>query len=215
MSQEVYREIYRLITDGDYLGGDALPEVELAERLGVSRTPVREALGRLQAEGVVVRRDNRRVYLAEMDPARVIEILTIRAALEAIAARAAAPRVDDAFLARMEDIFAHMEKARLRSPPDTRSYRDLNGQFHWAISALAENKTLETTIRNVSRRPAPSPTFNDWTAEELARSQQHHRELLTALRIHDGEWAEAIMRSHMLAARANFKRILALSRSGG
>jgi DNA-binding GntR family transcriptional regulator len=212
MSHEVYREIRRLIAEGDYLGGDALPEVELAERLGVSRTPVREALGRLQAEGVVVRRDNRRVYLAEMDPAHVVEIFTIRAALESIAARVATPRVDAAFLERMETLVALMETARTRTPPDLRSYRELNEELHWSILALAGDVTLEETVRSVSRRPAPSPTFNDWTAEELARSQQQHRELLAAFRAGDADWAEAIMRTHLLAARASFMRILALSR---
>lgn len=207
MSQDVYDEIRRLISVGHYIGGDALPEVELAERLGVSRTPIREALRRLQAEGIVERRSNRRVYLADMDPTGVVEIFTVRAALEPIAARLATPCVQDDFLEYLAALIERMEEVRLQTPPNLRAYRQANEEFHWAILARAGNAALETTVRTVARQPLVSPTFNGWNWEELERSQHHHRELIAAFKARDADWAEAVMRCHMLAARAAFIRV--------
>lgn len=207
MSLDVYDEIRALIARGHYLGGDAMPEQDLAERLGVSRTPVREALRRLMAEGVVERRSNRRTHLAEMDPDRVVEIFTVRAALEPVAARQATARVTPDFLDGLAACIARMDTALASRHPDLRAYRQGNEDFHWAILVQSGNTTLDVTVRGVSRRPIVSPTFKGWTAEELARSQGHHRELFVAFEAGDPEWAEAVMRCHMVAARAVYLKI--------
>jgi DNA-binding GntR family transcriptional regulator len=207
MSLDVYDEIRALIARGHYLGGDAMPEQELAERLGVSRTPVREALRRLMAEGVVERRSNRRTHLAEMDRDRVVDIFAVRAALEPVGARLAATGVTADFLDDLAACIHRMDAALAVRQPDLRAYRQGNEDFHWAILARSGNATLDATVRGVSRRPIVSPTFNGWTAEELARSQGHHRELLAAFEANDPEWAEAVMRCHMVAARAVYQRL--------
>lgn len=207
MSHDVYDEIRALIAGGHYLGGDAMPEQELAERLGVSRTPVREALRRLMAEGVVERRSNRRTHLVEMDRDRVVDIFTVRAALEPVAARLAATEVTTAFLDALVASIRRMDRALAARQPDLRAYRQGNEDFHWAILARSGNGTLDATVRGVSRRPIVSPTFNGWTPEELERSQNHHRELVAAFEAADPEWAEAVMRCHMVAARAIYLRI--------
>src|SRR5512147_1913489 len=142
MSLDIYDEIRALIARGHYLGGDAMPEQELAERLGVSRTPVREALNRLQAEGVVERRSNRRVHLAEMDPDRVVEIFAVRAALEPIAARLATGFVTPGFLEELSTAIERMEVALGARQPDLRAYRQGNEDFHWAILARSGSATL-------------------------------------------------------------------------
>jgi DNA-binding GntR family transcriptional regulator len=211
MRRDVYDMIRSLVVAGEYIGGDPMPEEQLATQLNVSRTPVREALKRLQAEGIVERRGNRRVYLAEVSPVTVVDIFQVRARLEPMGARLAALRVDAAFLALLEDRIEQMETARLASEPDLRLYRQANEDFHWAILKQSDSGALDGTVRSVARRRITSPTFRGWSAEELERSQSHHRELLAAFRDGDADWAEAVMTSHLYAARATFLR---LSRSG-
>ena len=98
MADDIYAKIRALIAEGAYLGGDAIPESELAARLGVSRTPIREAMRRLQAEGIIEREAYRRAVLVEVDPNEVIHIFTARAALEPIAAGMAVAKSDAAFI---------------------------------------------------------------------------------------------------------------------
>ncbi len=208
MSGDVYREIRTRISRGEFLGGDALREEDLAHRLGVSRTPIREALNRLEAEGIVERRSNRRVHLREMDARQVVDIFAVRAVLEPAAARLAAERADGAFVAGLGALVDRMETARLSRSPDLKAYRQANEAFHWAILEQSGNTTLDSTVRLVARRPIVGPTFNGWSPEELQRSQAHHKELLAAFEARDADWAHAIMLSHMLAARAAFRRLM-------
>lgn len=95
---DVYGMIRELIVAGEYLSGDPMPEEELADRLEISRTPVREALKRLQAEGLVERRANRRVYLCELNPSTIVETFVVRARLEPLAARLWLARLREAGL---------------------------------------------------------------------------------------------------------------------
>jgi len=207
MSVDVYRDIRTRISRGEFLGGDAMREEDLAQRLGVSRTPIREALNRLEAEGIVERRSNRRVHLREMDAHQVVDIFAVRAVLEPVAARLAAERADGAFVANLRALVGRMEVARLMRPPDLKAYRQANEAFHWAILEQSDNPTLDSTVRLVARRPIVGPTFNGWSPEELQRSQAHHKELLAAFEARDADWAYAAMLCHMLAARAAFKRL--------
>lgn len=209
MTHDVYQMIRTLILQGEYIGGEPMPEQELAARLNVSRTPVREALRRLQAEGVVERRSNRRVHLVEVNPNSVIEIFAIRARLEPLASRLAAERADDAFIELLSDRIERMELARRRARPDLKLYRQANEDYHWAILAQSGNAALEATVRNVARRQINGPTFTGWNADELERSQQHHRELVAAFRAADANWAEAVMALHLHAAHAAYSRIAA------
>ncbi|WP_195759886.1 GntR family transcriptional regulator [Paracoccus sp. S-4012] len=211
MRQDVYELIRGLILAGEYISGDPMPEEQLAERLQVSRTPVREAMKRLQSEGIIERRENRRAYLAEVNPVTVVDIFMVRARLEPMAAKLAASRVDEGFLAALEARIAEMETARLAAEPDLRLYRQANEGFHWAILKQSGSGALDSTVRSVARRRITSPTFRGWTAEELERSQSHHRELLAAFRLNDPDWAEAVMTAHLHAARATYFRLSGLA----
>lgn len=211
MRTNVYEMIRSLILAGEYISGDPMPEEQLAARLQVSRTPVREALRRLESEGIVERHANRRVHLAEVNPITVVDIFEVRARLEPMAARLAAARADEGFLRHLENRVAAMETARTAPEPDLRLYRQANEDFHWAILKRSESGALDSTVRSVARRRITSPTFRGWTAEEIARSQSHHRELLAAFRAADAAWAESVMTTHLYAARAAYLRLAKLA----
>lgn len=207
MAEDIYARIRALIAEGAYIGGDSIPESELATRLGVSRTPVREAMRRLQAEGVIRREAYRRAIVVDLDPNEVIHIFTARAALEPIAAGMAVPFADADFIDALRDLHARMDHAILQTDPDRRAYRDLNAQFHRVIWRQGGNAIFSDLVNMVARKPVVSPTFNNWTQAELIRSNRQHEDVVSAFDAQDKEWVEAAMRAHLLSSRANYRRI--------
>lgn len=207
MADDIYGKIRALIAEGAYLGGDVLPESELAVRLGVSRTPIREAMRRLQAEGVIRREAYRRAVVVDLDPNEVIHIFTARAALEPIAVGMAMEKVDQAFLDQLGELHREMDEAIHADEPERRRYRDLNAKFHRAIWAQGGNAVFAELVNLVARKPVVSPTFNNWTLDELIRSNRQHGEMLDAFAVGDTEWAKAAMAAHLLSSRANYRRI--------
>lgn len=204
--QEAYEGIRNLIISGEIVAGDPMPEEMLAERLNTSRTPVRDALHQLETEGVVMRHPNRRAYLADVNPMTVVQIFEVRARLEPLAARLAASHVDPGFV---EDLQHLIDKMTAVSQPDTidrRLYRQFNEVFHWRILQQSNSSAVATAVRQVARHRITSPTFQDWTVEELERSQNHHRELLDAFLVGDADWADAVMTTHLLAAKSIYTR---------
>ena len=205
MGEDIYGRIRAMIADGTYIGGDVLPEAELASRLGVSRTPVREAMRRLQAEGVIRREAYRRAVVVDVDPNEVIHIFSARAAMEPIAVGLAMQRVDANFLEKLQELHERMDAAI--ASLDRRAYRELNAAFHRVIWAQSGNALLAEMINSIARKPLVSPTFNNWTSEELMRSNSQHGELINSFEIRDSELAEAIMKVHLLSSRATYRRI--------
>ena len=207
MADDIYAKIRALIAEGAYIGGDTIPESELATRLGVSRTPIREAMRRLQAEGVIRREAYRRAVVVDLDPNEVIHIFTARAALEPIAAGMAVTLADDDFVNRLHDLHDRMEHFVQMEDPDRRAYRDLNAQFHRVIWRQGGNTMFADLVNMVARKPVVSPTFNNWTRGELIRSNRQHGDVVDALAARDKDWAEAARMAHLLASRATYRRI--------
>ncbi len=207
--QDAYDGIRQLILSGDFVAGDPMPEEMLAERLNISRTPVRDALQQLIAEGVVERRSNRRVHLAAVNPMSVVEIFAVRARLEPLAARLAAQHVTTEFLDELAGFVRDMDRAAQAPEPDRRLYRQQNENFHWRILTQSASSAVATAVKQVARHRITSPTFEQWTRHELERSQNHHRELMDAFRAADPDWADAIMSAHLYAARSIYARTAA------
>ena len=120
-------------------------------------------------------------------------------------------RVDGAFLARLRELHGGMDEALRESPPDRRAYRELNAAFHRVIWAQSGNNLLAEIINSIARKPLVSPTFNNWTEEELQRSNRQHGDLTEAFALGDGEWAQSIMHVHLLSSRANYRRIASIA----
>lgn len=198
----VYASLRGGILDGTYPEGARLGEVELAESLGVSRTPVREALRRLGSEGLVETLPNKGARVRTWSTRELEGIFDLRALLEGHAAALAAPRISDADLAVIADLVARMEAATADGrAPDYDLITDLNGRFHTAVTAAAGNPLLPEVVRSLVHVPIVVRTFRLYSPERLRRSMRQHRELLDALTAHDASWAEAVMRTHILSAR--------------
>jgi DNA-binding GntR family transcriptional regulator len=192
-----YERIRTLILHGDIPAGTRLGQVDLADRLGVSRTPVREALRRLTGEGLVEFQDNRGFRVAELRLDDVVRRLEVRLLLEPGTARLAAERATEADFEALEA--AIEREARARTASDV---HDASRDFHVLLAAAAHNRELVLTIeslwlvevgRRLLARRSTTPHWQDCDVAE-------HREILTALRARDGARAAALTEEHVRAA---------------
>jgi DNA-binding GntR family transcriptional regulator len=206
-SDRAYEIIRAQILNGYFAGGVHLRESELTVLCGVSRTPVREALRRLALSGMVVFTPHQGARVSNLDPDEIDEIYTLRAMVEGHAAKRAAARISRSELERLKRLAAEMEASvQTRSDTGAAAFLTANQEFHQIIMQAAASSRLSAMISLVFEVPLAQRTLSHYSDRELARSMNHHRELITALEAHDGGWAEAIMRSHIFAAGSALAR---------
>ena len=189
-----YDRIRTLILSGDVAPGTRLGQVDLADRLGVSRTPVREALRRLTGEGLVEFEDQRGFRVAALALDSVMQRLEVRLLLEPGIARLAAARRTDEDLAALEETIAR--EARATTAIDI---HDASRDFHVRMARATQNSEMvgslealwlpEVGRRLLSRRQANEP----WQQEDV----HEHEAILAAVRAGDGEAAATVMREHV------------------
>ncbi|MEU6040792.1 GntR family transcriptional regulator [Actinomadura sp. NPDC047616] len=196
-----YEAVRQMILSGEAAAGSRLGEAELAESLGLSRTPVREALQRLGSDGLVEVLPHRGARVVQWTSADLEEIFELRSLLEPYAAaRAARQRPDETVLADLRDLCAEMERAA--ADGDLTRVARLNSRFHAAVIEASGNRRLPAMLTSVMHAPLIIGTFRRYGADALARSMNHHRELVAAIAAGDPAWAESVMRSHIRAAAA-------------
>lgn len=183
--------------------GDRLTETDLARRLGLSRTPVREAVRQLESDGLVVHLPRVGMVVRELDYAEITELYEMRAVLEGTAARLAARAASDVELAELDAIQAEMTQAA-----DAAALAEANRQFHAVLLNAARNRFLVKAVDTVQKTLL---ILGPSTMEEGARAAEavaEHAALIAALRARDGKQAEALMRAHIEAAhRARLRQL--------
>ena len=207
VSASVYAELRQGILEGRYGLGASLIEVELAEAFGVSRTPVREALRRLAAEGLVEMEFNRRARVAAWKPSDLEHIYELRAVLESYAASRAASRIS----AEKVDLVAELcdgeaEAIASESPDRIDRIIALNARLHLLIVEAAENSRLRDLITPLVEIPSVLRSPSQHTDRHLQANLRDHIALLEALRHRDADWAASIMRMHMLDEKESLIR---------
>jgi DNA-binding GntR family transcriptional regulator len=192
-----------LIMGGELAPGARLGEVELAERLGVSRTPVREALSRLAAEGLVEIAPNRGARVATWTVAELEGVFDLRSVLEPQLTAHAVPNATAADVDELDDLARRMHEVGTPGPrQDLDALVPLNRAFHDRLVALAAHPTLATALAAAIHPPIVRRNFLTYDEASLRRSLAHHGEIVAALRAGDPEWARAVMTSHIANARA-------------
>jgi DNA-binding GntR family transcriptional regulator len=195
------------ILQGKYDAGSRLTEEDLARTAGVSRTPIREALRRLHAEGLVQFEPNHGAVVALYGVEQAEEIFELRALLEPISARRAAERATPGTISALR---ALAEQQLAESTRRTGEYLlrigELNDRFHRLIQSAAESVRLEKMLAGLIEAPLILRTFRQYTPAELIRSADQHLELVQAFEAHDPVWAHSIMAAHILAGRATYLR---------
>jgi DNA-binding GntR family transcriptional regulator len=203
----VYQSLREGILDGLYPPGARLGEVELANALGVSRTPVREALRRLDADGLIETAPNRGARVRSWNEAQLGDLLSIRAILEGHAAALAARNATDAQLDAMAALCDKMESiGRSGRTQSLERLTELNNAFHRSIHEASGNTLLPSVIHSLIQVPTVLRTFQSYTPKRRQVSMQQHLDILAALRERDPILAEATMRMHVLAARSTVLR---------
>lgn len=193
--QSAYDRLLDEIRHGTLPPGARLREVELAERLNISRTPVREAIRRLEADGLVEHLPRQGASLRRLAYAEVMELYEMRAVLEGTAARLAARAASELELRELSDI--NLEMTDSASPSDIVR---LNRQFHAALINAAKNRYLQRAIGAMGRTMLILGQSTLFDPVRIASAAQEHDTLLRALRARDGMAAESAMRAHIEAA---------------
>jgi DNA-binding GntR family transcriptional regulator len=191
LRRQVYERLEDMIVDGVLAPGQHLVELELAERLGVSRNPVREALQALERGGWVDLRPRHGAFVHTPSTDEANEFFHVRSVLEAEAARLAAEHADEASAAALT---ALIDEAARTPETDGRTLADLNTRFHRQIVVMAGNRVLAELLGAFEKRLR-------WYFKPVAmvggdRSWDQHAALVKAFTAGDAGWAEALMREH-------------------
>ena len=202
-TQKAYRFVRQSILDGAFPPGMRLREAAIAATADVSRTPVREALRQLSAEGLVDFEANAGARVASWSREDAEEITAIRVLLEGYATELAARKITPEQLAELVAVQDRMETAIDQTGvPDHSRVADYNAQFHSLIIAAAGSSRISGILQQVIQAPLILRKFAAFDRERTMQSVYSHRAIIAALKAGDSQWAGAVMRAHLLAARA-------------
>ena len=204
-SPGVFDRLRCWILEGEYEPDERLVEEQLAERLGVSRTPIRQALTMLEAEGLVEIAPNRGATVCSFSAEEVWDIYDLRAVLEGHAARRAAGRIREHELDDLRRLAAEMEQTTPEKftvhGEEIRQLVAHNQEFHGVIVMACRNQRLGRLIRRTVEIPLMFKAFFWYTPYERTVSNRYHRQILHALEQGDAERAEIVMREHVYEGR--------------
>jgi DNA-binding GntR family transcriptional regulator len=187
------------IVDGRLEPGRRLKEEELARELGISRTPVREALRVLQTEGLLDGSPNRGAAVRSYDADDLDDLYQLRAVLEGFAARKAAERIGADALNVLQCSCERF--VALRAKEDVDELVRENVRFHDTILEAAGSERLAEMVRKVVQLPLVYRSYHWYSAEQKLISEHYHRQLTAALAARAAERAELLMKEHVLEAR--------------
>jgi len=214
LGERAYRRLRDSIVQGMLPAGRKVSERSLATALGISAQPVREALRRLEQDGMVVTLPRRGTVVAEVGPAQLAELGRIRAALEGVAAALAAERLDAAALEALSAILRRMTEGTAAA--DAEVLDEANEQFHALIHRATGNLFLIRSLASLraydhlGRQRAVGSTPRD-----LPKALAEHRAILAAFRRRDAALAEARMRHHVLRSLVTNGVLPPAPRKGG
>jgi len=218
LGDQAYQAIREAITSGDLAAGERTTERALARRLGVSATPVREALQRLEHERLIRRPSTRGIEVAKPTQHELYELAIIEAALRGVAARLAADAATDAELHEMEAIVVEAENLVAKQGAAVRRDQVLRRtrRFHALIDQAAHNPLLEGMIATTTAFDwdfrLNAITYDDPDGSVTkAKRHEEHRMILEALKQRDGRLAEELMRRHILTVTEAFLAVSAKS----
>ncbi|QPH53356.1 GntR family transcriptional regulator [Pontivivens ytuae] len=195
-ANEAFEKIRDKILTGRIKPGDRLNEGELASELGLSRTPVREAIRRLESDGLVVHEPHRGVTVNQLDNQAVSELYTIREVLEATAAALAAQHASEMEIAALSDLLAR-QKPNDANPAEASR---LNRIFHRAICDGAHNRYLNRTLDGLAQSMALLGRTTLSVPGRQAEAIEEHTAILDAIARRDAAAAEAAARKHIRSA---------------
>lgn len=205
-SQKAYDIIRALILSGEFPPGQHLKEEVLADKCGVSRTPIRDALRALAADDYVRVKANHGTFVSSWSSDDIDEIFKLRAVLEAMAAGNAARKATALQISALEEQYALIDKVLKNEDDfDYEVFLEANRRFHEIITDASQSKRLSSMIARLVEQPVVAKTALSYQMRHLRRSNAHHGEIIAAIKAHDAQWAEAVMQSHILSAHQTYR----------
>jgi DNA-binding GntR family transcriptional regulator len=203
-SEHAYLEIRKRVLSGAFAPGQHLKEEELVGLLGVSRTPIRDALRRLEVESYLNRAESGRVYVPDWSSDDLEELFTLRAMLEGEAASRAALRANAADRAELSRLCAAIGEAvgvhRADAELNADAFLTHNRTFHRLIHKIAGSERLVDLIARIVEPPVVLRTALVYDKTDLLRSHHEHEALVAAITQKDAAWARATMVAHIQRA---------------
>ncbi|MGV2950837.1 GntR family transcriptional regulator [Glutamicibacter sp. AGC46] len=197
-SDSIHAQLKDDLLQGAFQPGDALREVALAERFGVSRTPVREALTRLLHEGLLERRA-RGLFVKEIDPEQIMQVYDLRILLEGQAAQEAASVRTEVDLMRLQ---ALVDRDRALAEPDDATRLATNIEFHRALWRAAHNPVLEDLLERLATHQIHAPTSTLSVGSRWTEALEEHQCIVDNIRERDSANACGLIQAHMATAKA-------------
>ncbi|MES2971986.1 MAG: GntR family transcriptional regulator [Pseudomonadota bacterium] len=195
LHEQVAHRLRQMLVESRIAPGAKLNERELCEVLEVSRTPLREAIKMLAAEGLVELLPNRGAIAVELTEADVLNTFEVMAGLEAMSGELAAQRITDAELAEIRAMHYEMMAAWTRR--DLSAYYRINATIHRAINAAAKNPVLTTTYNQVNARLQALRFRSNQDEDKWKRAVKEHEQMVEALAAHDGAAMRRILVGHL------------------
>jgi DNA-binding GntR family transcriptional regulator len=205
LSEQAYHLIKEKIITLELAPLSVIVEQALRKELGLGRTPIREALHRLSAEGLVIISPRRGMFVADISITDLSKIFEIRMVLEGLCARLAAERATPEQIAQMEATMRELEQGTTR---DSETLMEIDQQFHQLLYQAADNEYLADIL---SRLHALSMRLWHLVLNRLAdveEAVEQHREITAALKAADGEQAEELVRQHIAEFQREIKAAL-------
>jgi DNA-binding GntR family transcriptional regulator len=196
LSEGVYDAVREALRDGRYTAGTRLIEVEIANALGVSRTPVRDAFHRLEAEGLVRSEPNRGYVVVDL-MADAALVFLIRERLEGLAAALAAANISRTELEALDVLQGEMESLVAESGMSIDRLVELNGELHQRITTASDSPRLIRMVEQLHPQYMSYQVLRLYTDDERRQSIREHREILDALWRRDSQLAETALHTHL------------------
>lgn len=208
LKEEVVRLIEEEIISGALPPGTHLDEVQLSQRFGLSRTPLREALAQLRASGLVEGRARTGTFVTRLGIKSILECLAMTAEIEAIAADWAARRMSAAEIDALGVLHESCTQAKLSGDPD--AYFQANRRFHAAIYAGAHNRYVAQTADFLFLKAAPYRRLQLRQPGRISSSLDEHGQIVAAIATRDGAAARRIIHDHILIQGDRFMEFMSL-----
>jgi len=201
-AERAYQGIRRAILTGLLKSGEHLREEPLAQLTGTSRTPVREALRRLVAEGLATA-ENRHRYVTDFSYEEVVVVFDVRARLESYAASVAAQKITADELAALDRLIAAIDEIGTdRSDAAAERFVQLNSDFHATVARAARSKQLLSLSAQAAALPLVMIKQFVWDQRiDILRSNAQHKDIAAALGQRNSEWAATAMMAHILSTK--------------
>ncbi|SHH92017.1 GntR family transcriptional regulator [Marivita hallyeonensis] len=196
LHEELVERLRNLVVEDALKPGEKVPEKDLCESFGVSRTPLREALKVLASEGLVVLQANRGARVAEVTREELENTFPVIAMLEQLAGELACRNLSDAGIAHIEKRHDAMVKAFISR--DRKSYFQANQDIHNALIEGAQNEILESHHRMLAARVRRARFMVNLSEERWAQAIQEHEQMMEKLRARDAEGLGQLMKTHMM-----------------